>query len=121
VGFAKLLGEKEVEGMTTYNLAGVFLGVDIVYQPESWGNFFVYLGPSFHFWQVDDVVFGLNAGDTDLKFGWRFGAGYNVWRDLRVELAYTFTEWRSDQAQRFQGGFNPAKPAYYTIKAAYNF
>ncbi|MDR2560708.1 MAG: porin family protein [Holophagales bacterium] len=120
LGYARILGDPK-EGMTTYDLFGIFVGFDIVYQPPSWGDFSVTLGPSFHFWSVETVNSAGEAGQGERngKFGWRLGLGYDVMRELRVDFTYTATEWRSNNNMRWNPGYNPSLPAYFTIKASY--
>jgi len=127
VGYARILGDplEPVNGVRrpTYDLFGIFVGFDIVYQPPSWGNFSVTLGPSFHFWSIEEVDYPgwSQRGQRDGKFGWRLGLGYDVMRDFRVDLTYTATEWRSTNSLGWNPGFNPSLPAYFTIKASYKF
>jgi len=131
LGYAKILGDY-IEGKKTYDLFGIFVGFDIVYQPPSWGNVSFTMGPSFHFWSVEEVNFPGDArrGDRDGKFGWRLGVGYDITPKVRVDFTYTATEWRSKNSlagdmgyatgsPSWVPGFNPSLPAYFTLKVGY--
>jgi len=120
LGYARILGDP-IEDKATYDLFGIFVGFDIVYQPPSWGNFSFTLGPSFHFWSVERVnsIGEARQGERAGKFGWRLGLGYDVMRELRVDFTYTATEWRSRNDTPWNPGYNPSLPAYFTIKASY--
>jgi len=44
-------------------------------------------------------------------------------QNLRVDLLFTQTEWRTRTGATYPvvSGFNPSRPAYFTIKASYYF
>jgi hypothetical protein len=123
VGYARLRADYIDEEALACSLAAVYVGFDVVYQPEKWGNFSAYLGPSFHSWQVEELhPWGSDMlGETRMKFGWRFGVGYDFLKDFRVDLSFTQTEWRSNEEIDYIPGYNPSKPAYFSIKASYKF
>jgi opacity protein-like surface antigen len=120
IGYARILGDYDEE-KPTYDLFAINVGFDIVYQPPSWGKFSATLGPSFHFWSVEEVNYPGSAqrGARAGKFGWRLGLGYDVIPNLRVDLTYTIAEWRSRTDLPYNPGFNPSLPAYFTLKASY--
>jgi hypothetical protein len=122
LGYARILGDYiDRDIRPTYDLFGIFVGFDIVYKPPVWGDFSVTAGPSFHFWSVEEVnaIGPANRSERNGKFGWRLGVGYDILPDLRVDLTYTATEWRSRSDLRWNPGFNPSLPAYFTVKASY--
>jgi len=122
VGYAKILG-KPLDTQPTYDLNGFFVGMDIIYTPMKKLPVTVTLGPSFHTWSVELMNAPGNPvrGERDMKFGWRFGVGYEVMKNLRVDLMFTQTEWRSRNTEPFVPGYNSSIPAYYTLKASYSF
>jgi hypothetical protein len=124
-GYSKILGDYIDETKPVYDLFGMFFGFDIVYQPPSWGPISFTLGPSFHSWSVEEVNAlepdKENQGERGIKFGWRFGIGYDVLSNLRVDFTFTQSEWRSSDELPFKPGFNPSLPAYFTLKASYSF
>jgi len=121
LGYAKILGEP-VEHRRVFDLLGIYFGFDAVYSPFKL-PVTISVGPSFHAWSIEQV----NApgdprqGSRGTKLGWRVGVGYGVMRDLRVDLTYTISPWRSINTAPFLEGFNPSIPAYFTIKASYSF
>jgi len=122
VGYAKILGEAN-DSKPTYHLFGWFLGMDVVYKPIKTLPVSLTLGPSFHSWTVELIGAPANPvqGERDFKFGWRFGVGYEVMDNLRVDLVFTQTEWRSRNTSPYVPGFNPSLPAYFLLKASYSF
>jgi hypothetical protein len=113
-----------------YRLTAIYLGADLVFMPWERWPITLSTGPSFHTWQVDKVSMApgdvFNQADQGMKFGWRFGAGYQISYRWRAELTYTMTEWRSLNQQVPNGtvivpGFNPSRPAYFCIRAGYSF
>jgi opacity protein-like surface antigen len=122
VGYAKILGEA-LDTMPTYNLLGWFVGMDLIYNPVKALPLSVTVGPSIHTWSIERINFEGNPvqGDKDWKFGWRFGVGYEVMDNLRVDLVFTQTEWRSISTMPYVPGYNPGLPAYFTLKASYSF
>jgi uncharacterized protein YbdZ (MbtH family) len=84
-------------------------------------------GPSFHVWSVDkvNVVADANQSYQNLRLGWRFGAGYRINEKFSAILDFTQTEWRTMRpnptSTPWQAGFNPSRPAYFTVKCVYNF
>lgn len=122
LGYARILGDPQ-ENITVYDLFGIYVGMDVVFSPFK--NVSLYTGPSFHFWSVEDVAPVLNAdprqGTREIKFGWRVGGGYDIKPNIRVELSYTATEWRSNSDLDWRPGLNPSRPGYFTIKGTYTF
>jgi len=121
-GYAKILGEAS-NTKPTYDLFSWFLGFDLVYKPIKTLPASFTLGPSFHTWSVERINATGNPvqGDRSFKFGWRFGIGYEVMDNLRVDFVFTQAEWRSINTSPFVAGFNPSLPAYFTLKASYSF
>jgi len=126
-GMVKMSGDDPTEANTsTYNLMGIYVGADLVYSPVKVLPLTITAGPSFHTWNVDRraVAGDPSQGDKGMKFGWRLGVGYDINPKYRVELTYTFTEWRtitSDKSTQWVPGFNPSRPAYFCLKASYSF
>jgi hypothetical protein len=126
-GMAKMTGDAPTEvNPNIYDLMGIYIGTDLVYTPFSLLPLSITTGPSFHVWNVDKLSpFGSpNQGDKGIKFGWRLGVGYDIDKKYRVELTYTFTEWRTIQSEvstQYIPGFNPSRPAYFCLKASYSF
>jgi hypothetical protein len=125
-GVAKILaGNTTEQNPDLYDLMGIYVGFDLVYAPFGHLPLSVTTGPSFHTWNVDKVGAGdedPNQGSKGMKLGWRLGAGYEINGQFRVDLSYTLTEWRKDRDNfNFVPGFNPSRPAYFTLKASYNF
>jgi len=127
-GLVKILGDEPTEDHPKiYDLMGIYLGFDLVYAPvKSLPNLSVTTGPSFHTWNVDEVnaIGDPNQGDKGMKFGWRLGLGYDINEKFRVTLDFTLTEWRSlhnSVSTTLVEGFNPSRPAYFTLKASYSF
>jgi len=122
LGYARILGDPQ-ENIKVYDLFGIYVGMDVMFSPFK--NVSLYTGPSFHFWSVEDVAPVLNAdprqGVREIKFGWRVGGGYDIRPNIRVELSYAMTEWRSTSDLDFSPGFNPGRPGYFTIKGTYTF
>jgi hypothetical protein len=121
LGYAKVLGDP-MEGRKVYDLFGIYFGFDAVYRPFAL-PVSISTGPSFHAWSVEEVSSSDDPrqGDRSTKFGWRFGVGYDITRDLRVDLTYTIAPWRGTNTLPFVEGWNPSVPAYFTVKASYKF
>jgi len=142
-GYTRLLSkpgepERDEWGMVVkplpnlYDLLGVFIGFDLVYNVSKTLPITVTAGPSFHMWTVELTTNIPNGyGDmrqqgerSRLKLGWRMGLGYDFkikdW-PLRVDFTYTMTEWRSNSRLPYIEGFNPSLPSYSTLKATYTF
>jgi len=122
LGYAKILGDP-VEGRTIYDLFGIYFGFDAVYTPWKPLPVTISVGPSFHAWSIEEVnsLGDPRQGNRGTKFGWRVGVGYDVMRELRVDLTYTIAPWRSTNTLSFKEGWNPSIPAYFTVKASYKF
>jgi len=109
-------GRVTVLAPTVYDLLGVFVGFDLVYNVSKKLPLTMTAGPSFHSWSVEqsnnvgwvayDGYYGPTAqpgsarlmGEKRLKLGWRVGVGYDfkmMDRPFRVDFTYTMTEWRS--------------------------
>jgi len=132
-------------GYTVYDLLGVFIGFDLVYNVSKKLPITLTAGPSFHAWSVEQCSnvgwyydsaaevykppttppYGSNMiGERSLKLGWRMGLGYDVkvmGRQFRADLTYTMTEWRSRNNEPYRHGFNPSLPSYFTFKGSYTF
>jgi len=118
---------------TVYDLMAVFVGFDLVYNVSKKLPITATMGPSVHFWTVqqsnnvtEEQMFKTNGkmGDTKPKLGWRAGLGYNLKiRDyeVRMDLTYTISEWRSKSTENWQQGMNPSQPSFFTLKATYTF
>jgi len=116
---------------TVYDLLGVFIGIDLVYNVSQKLPLTFTCGPSFHSWSVEqsnNMPLGPSTakrqGERNLKLGWRLGLGYDFEvKDypLRVDFTYTMTEWRSKASLGYIKGLNPSLPSYYTLKASYTF
>lgn len=141
-GYTRLLskpgepGRDEWGGIVTplpdlYDLLGVFVGFDLVYNVSKKLPLTVTAGPSFHSWSVEKTTnvpsqVGRDMrqmGEKRLKLGWRMGVGYDFvikGEPLRVDFTYTMTEWRS-RYDTYIEGFNPSLPSYFTLKATYTF
>jgi hypothetical protein len=134
-GYTRILGDP-IEGKTIYDVLGVFVGLDLVYNPTKKLPLTITTGPSFHSWSIEDVAVSGNPlqGERSLKFGFRVGLGYDITKDYRVDLTYTMTEWRSNftvatgsganrviHSGHYVPGFNPSLPAYFTLKGTYTF
>jgi hypothetical protein len=78
-----------------------------------------------HAWnvnRVDNPMGNPSQGEAGVKFGWRIGAGYRVMDNVRVDLVFTQTEWRTLTGNNpVVSGWNPSRPAYFTIKGSYYF
>jgi hypothetical protein len=141
VGYTRLLGNPK-EGMVVYDAAAFCVGFDLVYSISKRFPLKATMGPSFHWWNVDEVNFATRdnsdetygeihpgQGTTTVRFGWRMGLGYEINSKYRVDFTYTFTEWRSNRTETINGvttnpyipGVNPSLPAYFTLKASYSF
>jgi hypothetical protein len=125
---------------TVYDLLGVFIGFDLVYNVSKKLPITVTAGPSFHSWSVEQsnnvgrfnpdnpnevspgpATMGMQ-GERALKLGWRTGIGYGFKEDkFRVDFTYTMTEWRSRNTEAYREAFNPSLPSYFTLKASYTF
>jgi|GEM_PF-668303 len=118
-------------GLETYSLMGLYVGAELVHMPFKQLPILITAGPSFFTWNVDQrAAFGNpNQGDKGMKFGWRLGVGYDITEKYRVELAYTWTEWRTISPNKaptsvnsiWVPGYNPSRPAYFCLKASYSF
>lgn len=125
------VGVVVVPARTVYDLLGVFIGFDLVYNVSKKLPLTVTAGPSFHSWTVEqsnNVQPGLGdmrqQGEKRFKLGWRMGLGYDFqFRDekFRVDFTYTMTEWRSTSRLPYREGFNPSLPSYFTLKGTYTF
>jgi hypothetical protein len=125
-GYGKILaGRTTEENPLLYDLVGIYGGIDLVYAPFAGIPLSVLTGPSLHTWhvsRVDNPMGDPNQGQSGLKFGWRIGVGYSVKPNIRVDLLYTATEWRTlDGNQPVVSGWNPSRPTYFTIKGSYYF
>jgi hypothetical protein len=129
-GMARILSGQPTEfHPDLYDLMGIYVGFDMVFEPfAKYGlpGLTLTAGPSFHTWNVDKVnAFGdPNQGSKEMKLGWRLGAGYKINEKFSVILDFTQTEWRTiheDISTEFIEGFNPSRPAYFTIKGTYTF
>jgi len=122
---------KPKTGLETYDLMGLYVGAELVHTPFKKLPISITAGPSFFTWNVDQraATGNPNQGDKGMKFGWRLGAGYDITPKYRVELAYTWTEWRTISSLRkpqsvysvWVPGYNPSRPAYFCLKASYSF
>jgi len=118
-------------GLETYNLMGIYIGAELVHMPFKQLPISITAGPSFFTWSVDQraTIGNPSQGDKGMKFGWRLGVGYDITEKYRVELAYTWTEWRTISTLRaptsvnsvWVPGYNPSRPAYFCLKASYSF
>jgi hypothetical protein len=130
-GIAKInAGNTPSDVKSVYSLMGIYVGFDVVYKPfkNLAPDLFLASGPSFHVWNVDlanpkpgEIP---PQGDTGLKFGWRIGAGYEINSKFKAELDFVLTEWRKidpDITTVWIPGFNPSRPAYFTLKGIYCF
>ncbi|GLH71756.1 hypothetical protein GETHLI_02580 [Geothrix limicola] len=108
----------------SYDLRGNFFGFDMIH-PFTVGSqsFTAFLGPSLHQWFVTRVNPNATQGDRNWRAGWRLGLGYPVTKDVDLNLAYVFTEWRSKNSatMTYEKGGNPSRPAYLTLTASYHF
>jgi len=123
----------EKQQRTVYDLTAVFAGFDLVYNVSKKLPITATMGPIVHFWVVkqsnnvtsEDVFFKRDKiGDTRPKLGWRAGLGYDLKirdYDVRVDLTYTLSEWRSTNKTGYREGMNPCHPSYFTLKASYTF
>jgi len=125
IGMARILSDTPKEdGPTLYDLMGLYVALDFVLTPFERLPVSFTTGPIFHSWNVDEVNAPGNPsqGDKNLKLGWRLGVGYEITEKWSVSLDYSLTEWRKDKNNSaFIPGFNPSRPAYFTIKAGYSF
>ena len=142
VGYTRLLSKpgepgrdewgQEVKPLPNlFDVMGVFVGFDLVYNVSKKLPLTVTAGPSFHAWTVEKTTnvpmsYGdpRQQGERSLKLGWRIAAGYEFKiKDLplRVDFGYTLTEWRSRSTMAYIEGFNPSRPSYWTLKASYTF
>ena len=125
IGVARILSnEPEEDGPTLYDLMGLYVALDFVYTPFERLPVSISTGPIFHTWNVDMVNAPGNPsqGDKGMKLGWRVGAGYDINEKWAVALDFALTEWRKDKNNTtFIPGFNPSRPAYFTIKGSYRF
>jgi hypothetical protein len=130
-GVAKMISGQPTESHPDlYDLMGMYFGFDLVAEP------FVKLGlpgltlstgPSFNVWAVDKTneLGDANQGYKNVRLGWRFGAGYRINEKFNAILDFTQTEWRTIRRDTvntpYQAGFNPSRPAYFTLKCVYKF
>jgi hypothetical protein len=127
MGYGKILAGNAPDADTLlYDLEGVYGGIDFVYAPFANIPLSLSTGPSLHTWhvsRVDNPVGDPNQGESGVKFGWRLGAGYRVMDNIRVDLVFTQTEWRTikNSTNPVVSGWNPSRPAYFTIKGSYYF
>jgi hypothetical protein len=127
IGYTRILGNPK-EGIKVYDAAAYFVGLELVYNLSKRLPLRATMGPSFHFWEVNEVNFKLGGGnispsqgETSIKLGWRMGLGYEINSSYRVDFTYTMTEWKSSRNMRYIPGLNPSLPAYFTLKASYTF
>jgi hypothetical protein len=123
----------ENQQRTVFDMTAVFVGFDLVYNVSEKLPITATMGPIVHFWTVkqsnnvtsEDVFFKRDRfTDSSPKLGWRAGLGYNLKiRDyeVRMDLTYTLSEWRSTNKEGWRQGINPSHPSYFTIKASYTF
>jgi hypothetical protein len=141
-------GQKIERAPTVYDVMGVFVGFDLVYNVSKKLPITVTLGPSFHAWNVvqsnnvtSPAYFGEKyMNESRIKLGWRMGIGYGFKDNkFRVDFTYTMTEWKSEEGQIRNGREldgewngdewlyapinmpNPSRPSYFTLKATYTF
>jgi hypothetical protein len=127
VGYTRLLSKtpKELENgqmQSLYDVLGIYVGFDLVYNVSKRLPLTVTTGPSFHSWSVERVT-GLgdpNQGERSLRLGWRMGIGYKFNDAYRVDFGYTMTEWRA-RRDAYVEGLNPSLPSYFTLKGTYTF
>lgn len=123
-GMAKMTGDKPTEAQPEiYDMMGIYVGVDFVYTPSKRLPIFATTGPTFHTWNVDmvDSLDNPSQGHKGMKLGWRLGLGYEINNKFKVEILYALSEWRSDPDLSYVQGLNPSNPAYFSIRASYNF
>jgi opacity protein-like surface antigen len=130
-GMAKLLAtDPSDEYPNLYDMMGIYVGLDLVFEPfkQSVPGLTFSTGPSTHTWHVDKKnAFGdPNQHYKGMKLGWRLGAGYRINDQFDVILDFTQTEWRTIKSSDPGGtvwvpGFNPSRPAYFTLKCTYAF
>jgi hypothetical protein len=129
-GMARILSGQPTETYPDlYDLMGIYVGFDIVFEPfkQCLPGLTFSTGPSFHTWNVDKVnAFGdPTQGYKGMKLGWRLGAGYRINEQFNVILDFTQTEWRTlkpnPNSTPHIEGFNPSRPAYFTLKGTYSF
>ncbi|MCL1907974.1 MAG: hypothetical protein FWG12_01245 [Holophagaceae bacterium] len=132
-GVARLMADKPTEeNPDIYDLHGWYVGFDLVFAPfqQRLPNLSLSTGPSFHSWNVEkvDAVFPdePNQHDKHIKLGWRLGASYRINEQFRVNLTFTQTEWRTiatppGPATIHIVGYNPSRPAYFTLSGTYSF
>jgi hypothetical protein len=138
-GYTRILSDpkdpgRDIDGAplfakTVYDLLGVFVGFDLVYNVSKRVPLTVTTGPSAHSWTVEQTNnlvpnFGdyRQQGEKRLKLGWRTGIGYGFKDDkFRVDFTYTMTEWRKTDQLPYMEGLNPSLPSYFTLKASYTF
>ena len=125
IGVARLLSkEPDEDSPTLYDLMGIYVALDFVFTPFERLPVSFTTGPIFHTWNVDMVNAPGNPsqGDKGMKLGWRLGAGYDITENWAVSMDFSITEWRKDRNNNaFIPGFNPSRPAYFTIKGSYRF
>jgi hypothetical protein len=124
-----------------YDMLGVYVGFDLVWNASKRLPITFTIGPSFHAWSVERQAVPIaerNMGQRSLKLGVRMGFGYEITKKYRVDLTYTMTEWRSDSrglrpanppntsrpsdyGPGYIEGLNPSTPSYFTVKGTYTF
>jgi hypothetical protein len=121
------------EPPTLYDVMGMFVGFDLVYNMSKKLPLTLTAGPSFHAWTIEqttNVPGGYRdrdkrqQGERSLKLGWRIAAGYDFkvrGFPLRVDFGYTMTEWRSRDNVEYIEGLNPSYPSYLTLKVSHTF
>ncbi|MDR0498858.1 MAG: hypothetical protein LBH03_03855 [Holophagales bacterium] len=125
-GYTRMLSKKPEEGQgPLYDLLGVYIGFDLVYNISKRLPLTATMGPSFHSWSVERTnpppgYGNPNQFERRMKVGWRMGLGYNIDDRFRVDFTYTMTEWRRTNSA-FIEGLNPCLPSYFTLKGTYTF
>jgi hypothetical protein len=114
------LPAKSVPGLNTWDLKAPSLGLDVTYQVAK--TVTIFTGPNAASWRVSQHGVPDSAqGDTGLKLGWRLGVDYALGRSWSVSAAYTQSQWRSRVDLPYVDGWNPSRPAYFSILANVRF
>jgi hypothetical protein len=142
VGMSKMVGDKQsmplmADGIQIgtigrsgiYDMMAIYGALDLVYSPlKKWkwsAPIFFTTGPTLLTWNVDELYpppeTDYNQHDKGLKMGWRVGVGYVINSNLRVELTYTLSEWRSNRDLPYVSGWNPSRPSFFCLKASYSY